>query len=133
MTGYNKISKRDFYNRGGCSNPRLVRVSRVTHGHIMNAEIIRYWINQPSTLDSFHNLHGVNVLGTKETDRIMRIYFLNGSIISQQIPSECLSIGWNNHGQCSDTYGLSYERMVITHRVSKDSFKEEWCLLMDGE
>jgi hypothetical protein len=33
---------------------------------------------------------------------------------------------------CSDTHGLSDEKMTIEHRISKDSFKEEVWLEIDG-
>jgi len=51
------------------------------------------WINQPSTLQPFHNLHGQNVLAEKDWG-MMRVYFLSGDIISQRMPVECLSKGW---------------------------------------
>ena len=35
-------------------------------------------------------------------------------------------------GSCSDTHGLYDEKMVIDHRISKDSFKEETWLEVDG-
>jgi len=55
--------------------------------------MIRMWINQPSTLQPFHNLHGQNVLAEKDWG-MMRVYFLSGDIISQRMPVECLSKGW---------------------------------------
>ncbi len=59
----------------------------------------RYWINQPSTLQPLHKLHGTNVLGILERDGIMRIYFTarnerSGDIINQVCPVNCLSRGW---------------------------------------
>lgn len=56
----------------------------------------RMWINQPSTLQPLHKLNGVNVLAVEETDKIMRVYFLTGDTISQQVPRLCLSSGWIN-------------------------------------
>lgn len=51
----------------------------------------RMWINQPSTLQPLHHLHGVNVLaeGTK-------VYFLSGPTISMEVPTNPnpLSEGW---------------------------------------
>jgi hypothetical protein len=35
-----------------------------------------------------------------------------------------VSIGFTC-SECSDTYGLSDDGLIITHRISKDSFKDE--------
>lgn len=56
--------------------------------------IRRMWINQPSTLQPYHNLHGTNVLATRESDVTDRIYFLSGDVVSQQIDPIALSNGW---------------------------------------
>ena len=53
----------------------------------------RMWVNQPSTLQPLHHLHGQNVLyDEKKGD----IWFLSGSLISQQIPTNPLPLshGW---------------------------------------
>jgi len=50
-------------------------------------ELKRYWINQPSTLQPFHKLHGTNVLGIVTNDKTTLIYFLSGDVISQEISS----------------------------------------------
>lgn len=34
--------------------------------------------------------------------------------------------------ECSDTYGLSNEKLVFDHRISKDSFAEERWLEVNG-
>jgi len=54
----------------------------------------RMWIDQPSTLQPLHSLHGTNVLAQPDTDKVMRVYFLSGDVISQQVPNEALSPGW---------------------------------------
>ena len=54
----------------------------------------RAWINQPSTLQPLHHLHGTNVLAVHEYGSTFRIYFLSGDCISQQADRLCLSIGW---------------------------------------
>lgn len=54
----------------------------------------RMWINQPSTLQGLHGLHGVNVLATPESVTSSRVYFLSGSVISAVIPNSALSHGW---------------------------------------
>lgn len=57
----------------------------------------RMYIDQPSKNQLLHKLHGVNVLAVKETDLCMRVYFLSGEIISQQVPNICLSEGWTTN------------------------------------
>lgn len=56
----------------------------------------RMWINQPSTLDKLHKLHGMNVLAEPEPNslKVMRVYFLDGVVTSQQVPRLYLSNGW---------------------------------------
>ena len=56
----------------------------------------RMWVNQPSTLQPLHHLHGTNVLAIRDSDSgrssgTMRIYFLSGPIVSQQTFRECLN------------------------------------------
>lgn len=75
----------------------------------------RMWINQPSTLQPLHRLHGVKVLACADTDRTSRAYFLSGDIIDMQVPRETLSEGWPEHasrGTDSDDamiYGIHEE------------------------
>lgn len=54
----------------------------------------RMWINQPSTLQPYHNLHGTNVLAVREYDDTWSVFFLSGEIVSQQVPGSSLSKGW---------------------------------------
>lgn len=54
----------------------------------------RMWINQPSTLQALHNLHGLRVLAVHESETISQVYFLAGGTISQQVPRQALSEGW---------------------------------------
>lgn len=56
--------------------------------------LARMWINQPSTLQPLHSLHGTNVLAHPDTDACYRVYFLSGDVVSQQVPREALSLGW---------------------------------------
>lgn len=49
----------------------------------------RMWINQPSTLQPLHHLHGTNVLAVGR-----RVYFLSGPVISMMVPERVLSRGW---------------------------------------
>lgn len=58
-------------------------------------KIKRMWVNQPSTLQPYNHLHGTNVLATEEVwHETTRIYFLEGSVISQQIATIALDPGW---------------------------------------
>ena len=57
-------------------------------------EIKRFWINQPSVLQQFHNLHGVNVLAVPDYENCMKVYFLSGKTISCSMPKSVLSEGW---------------------------------------
>lgn len=54
----------------------------------------RKWVNQPSTLQPLHHLHGTNVLAVHEYDDTWSIFFLSGETASQQCSGLCLSNGW---------------------------------------
>ena len=54
----------------------------------------RMWINQPSTLQKHHDLHGVNVLAHLVDNMTVTIWFTEGSVISQQIKRNTLEYGW---------------------------------------
>lgn len=54
----------------------------------------RMWINQPSTLQPHHDLHGVNVLAQREYGDTFRVWFLTGDVVSQQMFGSTLSDGW---------------------------------------
>lgn len=60
------------------------------------AHIVRRWVNQPSTLQPYHALHGTNVLALWEYGDTWRIYFTSGDVVSQQIKEEALSPGWKS-------------------------------------
>lgn len=58
-------------------------------------EFKRMWINQPSTLQTYHSLHGKRVFATHLKDgKLTTIYFLEGPIVSQMIDPIALSEGW---------------------------------------
>lgn len=63
------------------------------------SELKRMWINQPSTRQPLHHLHGVNVLADDT-----RVYFLSGPIISMETPRQPspLSNGWRVSGKKTD-------------------------------
>ena len=54
----------------------------------------RCWINQPSTLQPLHHLHGKCVLAVDDTNKMKTIYFLDGEIVSARVPANVLSLGW---------------------------------------
>jgi streptomycin 6-kinase len=60
------------------------------------ADIARMWVNQPSTLQPLHSLHGTNVLAAPEGEGLFRIWFLAGEVVSQQAPRAALSSGWRS-------------------------------------
>lgn len=62
----------------------------------MTFEITRMWINQPSTSQPLHSLHGRNVLAVREDkdSNLYRIYFLTGATISMNAHKNSLSWGW---------------------------------------
>lgn len=61
----------------------------------MDKTLQRMWINQPSTHQPLHHLHGVNVLAHREYGETFRIYFLTGAVVSMQAFRNSLSKGWN--------------------------------------
>lgn len=50
----------------------------------------RMWVNQPSTQQPLHHMHGTNVLADPDN----RVYLLSGPVISMQVPPNTLSKGW---------------------------------------
>lgn len=54
------------------------------------------WINQPSTLQPLHRLHGTRVLAVQEDTHLYEIYFLSGAVVSMQVMASCLSSGWRD-------------------------------------
>lgn len=61
----------------------------------MKTNLTRCWINQPSSLQPHHNLHGVRVLVAEdESPAYPRIYFLDGPVHSLTISRLALSAGW---------------------------------------
>lgn len=53
-------------------------------------EIYRGWINQPSTMQPLHALHGWRCI-VVETTAETRLYFTEGDTISMQAPHGCVS------------------------------------------
>jgi hypothetical protein len=55
---------------------------------------VRAWVNQPSTFQQYHDLHGKKVLAVLAREGTARIYFLEGNTIDQEIDPIALSEGW---------------------------------------
>jgi hypothetical protein len=52
----------------------------------------RMWINQPSTLQPHHNLHGKRCIAIlEEGERFVRVCFTDGPIHSMMMDRVCLS------------------------------------------
>jgi hypothetical protein len=61
----------------------------------------RMWINQPSTLQENHELHGVCVLAEDQRlpyRKVVRVWFTSGDVISMEILPSALSEGWPKRG-----------------------------------
>lgn len=54
----------------------------------------RMWVNQPSTLQPHHALHGERVLVIHEYDDTYQVFFTHGDVVSMQMSGLCLSEGW---------------------------------------
>lgn len=64
-----------------------------------NTPLRRMWINQPSSLQVEHPLHGTRVLA-EDSDfgtGFVRVWFLDGDIISKEMSVLTLSRGWPAH------------------------------------
>jgi hypothetical protein len=53
------------------------------------------WINQPSTLQCCHELHGELIIAVPNTNNTVTAWFLDGR--SMRIPQICISDGWPKH------------------------------------
>lgn len=84
--------------------------------------LLRMWVNQPSTLQPLHHLHGTNVLAATDYGDTYRIFFLSGDVISQQAPRNALSAGWLNPSIIAvERFGDQSVRVVFgsCHAASK--------------
>lgn len=62
----------------------------------------RYWINQPSTLQPCHKMHGTLVLAPRVIAKdalAVTVYPTSGPVISLLVPERVLSPGWPAHLQ----------------------------------
>lgn len=58
----------------------------------------RVWINQPSTLQDYHQWHGARGLAVREFEDIYRVYFVEGRVESMRVPKSCLVFTWEGRG-----------------------------------
>lgn len=57
-------------------------------------DVYRAWINQPSTQQPLHHRNGENVLAAHYHDQLSIVWPLSGVVVSEVIPTACLSKGW---------------------------------------
>jgi hypothetical protein len=57
----------------------------------MSAKIYRAWINQPSTLQPLHALHGVTCIVHDRGDPSVTLYFTEGAVHSMEAFRTCIS------------------------------------------
>jgi hypothetical protein len=54
-------------------------------------KIYRAWINQPSTLQPLHRLHGTYCIAVEDRPGNVRLYFTEGAIHSMDADPICIS------------------------------------------
>jgi hypothetical protein len=62
----------------------------------IDLKIERYWVNQPSISQSYHNYNGMRVLAFPDGVRknIFHVYLVDGPEVIIQMPRLALSKGW---------------------------------------
>lgn len=63
----------------------------------MKNHMARFWVNQPSTLQQAHTLHGLHVIAPQDLaacGNSATVYFVRGPVISALISPQALSPGW---------------------------------------
>ena len=53
--------------------------------------IFRAWINQPSTLQPLHKLHGTKCIAVEYRPGTVRLYFTEGAVYSMDADPLCVS------------------------------------------
>lgn len=69
---------------------KATKIERKTN----TARCSRFWINQPSTLQPCHDMHGLNVIAENGDSEFVDVYFLDGETWSARIQRSALSKGW---------------------------------------
>lgn len=54
-------------------------------------KIYRAWVNQPSTLQPLHHLHGKHCIAQDSQELTVRLWFTEGDTHSMQAPRECIN------------------------------------------
>ena len=54
-------------------------------------KIYRAWINQPSTLQPLHRLHGTHCIAVEDRPGNVRLYFTEGPVHSMDADPICIS------------------------------------------
>lgn len=86
----------------------------------------RKWINQPSSLQPLHHLHGTNVLAVPEHGSTWTIFFLSGAVVSQRCSGLCLSDGWINPSRASTSELLSTADHTATRQSVSGNTWARW-------
>jgi hypothetical protein len=67
-------------------------------------KIYRAWINQPSTLQALHYLHGHHCIAQDKGEDHVRIFFTEGPVHSMRVPRQSISeIHLSKATQCTTT------------------------------
>jgi hypothetical protein len=53
--------------------------------------IYRAWVNQPSTLQPLHSLHGIHCIVHDTGEKVVTLYFTEGDLHSTTAFRECIS------------------------------------------
>ncbi len=71
-------------------------MSKVKKDLELSIDMVRMWINQPSTLQPDHKLHGQEVLASFPSDRdgFIRVYPNSGALIATSVHKSILESGW---------------------------------------
>lgn len=97
----NEHGDRDLYNR--CLDQMKSLIHEVADAVRLDERVrrrhtglppIRAWINQPSSLQPLHYLHGTNVLAVADGPGYFKAYFLSGDTIDMRVSDLSLTLGW---------------------------------------
>ncbi len=83
----------------------------------------RMWINQPSTAQDLHKMHGTNVLADyNDEEQTVQIWLLAGETVSMQVPTSALSNGWLAQKQEKSGQPSMFKNFQNFHRNLCDRF-----------
>jgi hypothetical protein len=84
---------------------------------VKNPDGKRMWVNQPSTLQTYHKFHGMEVIAIKLDDQTSQVYFISTSWTSMEMDNLALSYGWpkTNTDTCPGEKDGSIETLSAQH------------------